>query len=105
MKWFVQWLAERRARKQHAALIVEARRDWRVTQTYRVKCVWSSDRLAGFYVLSAEENGIGERRVRIIDRPPPPWEQSQPPLAQIWAELKEWEARAQSKSIPRKEVA
>lgn len=105
MKWFAQWLAGRRARKQHADLVAEAKKDWRVVRTYRLKCVYSNDGLAGFYVLSADENGLGERRITIIDRPPPPWDQIRNPNNQLWAELKEWEARAQRKSIPRREIA
>ncbi len=102
-----RWLAERRAAELHAALVDEAREDWSVVQTYKVQCVWSDhdDELAGYWVFAAEQNGLGDRRAVIVARPPSPWPQEGEPKNKVWASLKEWEARAERKSIPRKEIA
>lgn len=101
-----RWFKHRAACKEHQRLLDEARRDWAVVATHKQHCVWGDcgNRSAGYYVYTMEENGIGERRVRIVGRPNYPWPH-QNPGSEHFAKCLEWAAKAERKSIPIREIA
>ena len=99
-----RWWRAQKARRMHAFLVAEARADWRVVKTYRLPCLWNSTP-CGYMVIKAMENMLGERRVEVVSRPAPPWNQVRDPSSELWAKLKQWEAEGQRKAIPYKEIA
>lgn len=106
---FGWWLARklksvrtrRRADRQHARLVAEARSEWTLKGEYKKECEWiiegAPNQRAGWTVLFAEENSLGERRVRVIHKPKG-WNVDG---MHIYAQLKAWEAQAEARSLPR----
>ena len=100
MKWPPQFWRRWKARRAHDALVLEARRDWRIVHSG--KTYWSAEKprtVACAFV--CEENGLGERRVRVISSPCHGYR----PTAEIYHNALLWAAKAERRSIPRKEIA
>jgi len=93
--------AARKADAAYRALVKEARCEWVLKQDYKIECEWLHDGKpstpAGWVILFAEENSLGERRVRVIHKPDS-WRVDG---MKRYAELKAWQAAAQPRLLPR----
>lgn len=100
------WIAQYRARRQHRRLVEEARRDWRVVAQKRDDFRRIDTNLfAASLAYVAEENGVGERRIRIVAPQDKYMASALAEKSDSFANWKLWEAKAQRKSIPMKEIA
>lgn len=82
----LQWHRERRDMRRR-------RQDWRPVRTWQQELVWTdrAGESAGFTIIIGFENGLGERRTKIVQKPRYPGDPSQPLLAK--AALWEFEPR------------
>lgn len=105
-KWFTRPYRVAKAKKDHYALICEARENWTCLDTYKVRVIdgqkkkEGEDITLGWNIYGAYSNDLGERQVRIIHE----CRYADPLRHETWAKLKEWEAKAERKSIPFQEV-
>ncbi len=101
MKYFSRLWARWKAYRLHKRLVREAKADWVIRETARITCKHDGNP-CGTMVIVGEQNGLGDRRVRVISKPSPLFDEKR---TNDYAELLLWAAQTEKRSIPIKEFS
>jgi hypothetical protein len=73
----IEWLDRRRKAKA-----------WRIVRQWDRPCWWTdANRSAGRIIIVGEQNGLSQRRVRIVAKPEAPWN---PKHTTVWYDAMRW---------------